>query len=517
MPIDTKQKVFAAEYVRMSTEHQKYSTQNQAAKIREYADRHNLEIIQSYEDKGKNGLSLDGRPALKQLISDAKSGAAVFKYVLVYDVSRWGRFQDADESAYYEYLCKQAGLKIVYCAEQFENDGSPVSTIVKGVKRAMAGEYSRELSAKVFAGQCRLIEMGFRQGGPAGYGLRRILIDQNGSKKGILKSGEQKSLQTDRVILVPGPSEEVDWVNAIYRWYVDQDCSLGEIVSRLTTQGVRAEEGRKWTLPIVRQILSNEKYIGNNVFNRRSFKLKRLHVVNSPDMWIRKDGAFEAIVSKDLFCRAQSKLKQRGKHFSKEEMLVGLAQLLKRKGRLTAQLINADPDVPSAITFANRFGGLFGAYEKVGYTGRLGHERWRVRKRLLDVALSLIERIEQTLIECGGRVEKHSVPFLLSLNDELRISLILMESAYSPYGLTWTPLTKISTADITILTRMDSMNLEIMDFIALPFEINRQISTTITPANERSYACWRYADLGFLRPLAGRKTLPLGDLKAGVQ
>jgi glycine/D-amino acid oxidase-like deaminating enzyme len=46
------------------------------------------------------------------------------------------------------------------------------STIVKGIKRAMAGEYSRELSAKVFAGQCRLIEMGFRQGGPAGYGLR---------------------------------------------------------------------------------------------------------------------------------------------------------------------------------------------------------------------------------------------------------------------------------------------------------------------------------------------------------
>ncbi len=45
-----------------------------------------------------------------------------------------------------------------YCAEQFENDGSPPSTIVKSVKRAMAGEYSRELSAKVFAGQCRLIE-----------------------------------------------------------------------------------------------------------------------------------------------------------------------------------------------------------------------------------------------------------------------------------------------------------------------------------------------------------------------
>jgi len=62
--------------------------------------------------------------------------------ILVYDVSRWGRFQDADESAYYEYRCRRAGIQVVYCAEQFENDGSPVSTIVKGVKRAMAGEYT---------------------------------------------------------------------------------------------------------------------------------------------------------------------------------------------------------------------------------------------------------------------------------------------------------------------------------------------------------------------------------------
>ena len=117
-------------------------------------------------------------------------GRADYDVILVYDVSRWGRFQDADESAYYEYICKRAGIQVAYCAEQFENDGSPVSTIVKGVKRAMAGEYSRELSTKVFAGQCRLIELGYRQGGPAGYGLRRQLIDGAGARKGELARGE---------------------------------------------------------------------------------------------------------------------------------------------------------------------------------------------------------------------------------------------------------------------------------------------------------------------------------------
>src|SRR5207248_5743880 len=146
----------------------------------------------------------DGRQALQRLINDVQTGSADFQVILVYDISRWGRFQDADESAYYEYICKRAGINVQYCAEQFENDGSPVSTIVKGVKRAMAGEYSRELSVKVFAGQCRLIELGYRQGGPPGYGLRRSLIDQSGASKAELSRGEHNSIQTDRVVLVPG-------------------------------------------------------------------------------------------------------------------------------------------------------------------------------------------------------------------------------------------------------------------------------------------------------------------------
>lgn len=164
----------AAKYVRMSTEHQRYSTENQSQVITQYASCRHIEIVRTYADEGKSGLRIEGRDGLKQLIEDVQNDASDFSTILVYDVSRWGRFQDADESAYYEYICKRAGISVQYCAEQFENDGSPVSTIVKGVKRAMAGEYSRELSTKVFAGQCRLIELGFRQGGPPGYGLRSV-------------------------------------------------------------------------------------------------------------------------------------------------------------------------------------------------------------------------------------------------------------------------------------------------------------------------------------------------------
>ena len=204
-----------------------------------------------------------------------KTDRADFTAILVYDVSRWGRFQDADESAYYEYICKRAGISVQYCAEQFENDGSPVSTIVKGVKRAMAGEYSRELSAKVFTGQCRLIELGFRQGGPAGYGLRRMLVDQNGSPKGELARGEHKSIQTDRVTLVPGPEEEIEVVRGIYEAFVKEAKPETEIAAALNARGILTDLRRPWTRGTVHQILINEKYIGTNVWNRASFKLKR--------------------------------------------------------------------------------------------------------------------------------------------------------------------------------------------------------------------------------------------------
>ena len=291
----------AAEYVRMSTEHQQYSTENQADRIRDYAKHNNIDIVRTYADEGKSGLNIGGREGLQNLIADVRAKETDFELILVYDVSRWGRFQDADESAHYEYTCKQAGIKVIYVAEQFENDGSPVSTIVKGVKRAMAGEYSRELSAKVFAGQCRLIELGFRQGGMAGYGLRRVLLDQSGQVKAELKRGEHKSLQTDRVVLRPGPEDEVLIVRQMYSWFVEQGFVESEIASRLNAMGILTDLGRHWSRGTVHEVLTNEKYIGNNVYNRRSFKLKRERVVNPPEKLVRKEEAFPAIVEPELF------------------------------------------------------------------------------------------------------------------------------------------------------------------------------------------------------------------------
>jgi DNA invertase Pin-like site-specific DNA recombinase len=167
----------AAQYVRMSTELRRDSIQNQAAAIAAYAQQRSLTIIRTYVDEGRSGLRIKGRPGLIELIEDVQSGKADFDHVLVYDVSRWGRFQDVDESAHYEFVCKQKGVHVVYCAEEFDNDGSLLSSIVKNIKHVMAAEYSRELSVKVHTGRNRIASLKYRVGGPLAFGLRRELVD----------------------------------------------------------------------------------------------------------------------------------------------------------------------------------------------------------------------------------------------------------------------------------------------------------------------------------------------------
>src|SRR5690348_2176377 len=107
----------AAQYVRMSTAHQQYSPENQLEVVRQYAAAHNMEIVREYSDHGRSGLNIAGREGLNQLMASVEARRTNFTSLLVYDVSRWGRVQDVDESAYYEYVLKRAGSRVHYCAE----------------------------------------------------------------------------------------------------------------------------------------------------------------------------------------------------------------------------------------------------------------------------------------------------------------------------------------------------------------------------------------------------------------
>jgi DNA invertase Pin-like site-specific DNA recombinase len=460
----------AAEYVRMSTEHQKYSTENQADAIRKYAEQRGLEIVRTYADEGKSGLRLDGRHALQRLIDDVEKNKTDFTTILVYDVSRWGRFQDADESAYYEYICKRAGITVQYCAEQFENDGSPFSTMVKGFKRSMAGEYSRELSVKVFTGQCRLIELGYRQGGPPGYGLRRQLVDQTGVSKGQLGRGEHKSIQTDRVILVLGPEEEVEIVRWIYRSFVEEKRTEREIADALNERGIKTDLGRLWTRGTVHQILINEKYAGNNVWNRISFKLKKKRVHNLPDMLIRAEGAFTSIIDRSIFAAAQIAIAERSYKLSDDEMLGALKSLFERHGILSGLMIDDAENLPSSSAYQNRFGSLLRAYQLIGYTPDRDYAYIRINRELRAMHPGVVSQTIDGIRQVGGEVEHDPATDLLIINREFTASLVIVRCQLTEAGSSrWHVRFDSSLApDITIAVRMDRSNRAALDYYLLP-------------------------------------------------
>ncbi len=460
----------AAEYVRMSTEHQQYSTENQASIIEQYALQRGFEIVRTYADEGRSGLRLDGRDALKTLIADVETGRADFEAILVYDVSRWGRFQDADESAYYEYICKRAGIAVHYCGEMFENDGSPVSTIVKGVKRAMAGEYSRELSAKVWIGQGHLIELGYRQGGPPGFGFRRVLIDQSGAHKAILNRGEQKSIQTDRVVLDLGPIEEVETVRRIYRLFVHDSRSEKEIAQALNSEGMLTDVGRPWSQGTVHQILINEKYLGNNVWNRVSFKLKKKRVKNDPGMWIRSDGAFPAIVDRSIFDAAQTIIKTRSIKLTDQELLDALRGLCDRAGVLSGITIDEADEMPSSSAYRSRFGSLLRAYQLIGYRPRRDYRYIEINRALRAQYPGIFADVSAALRQWGSTVSVNPATDLLSVNGEFTASIVIAKCRRTPAGSYRWRLRFDGglLPDITVVVRMAANNVDALDYYLLP-------------------------------------------------
>lgn len=497
-----------AQYVRMSTEHQQYSTANQADVIAEYAAKRGFEIVKTYADDGKSGLSVSGRLSLQQLINDVQCNVADYSAILVYDVSRWGRFQDADESAYYEYLCKRAGIEVHYCAEQFQNDGTPASTIIKSVKRAMAGEYSRELSTKVFKGQCRLIELGYRQGGSPGFGLRRMLIGPTGDRKSLLSRGEYKSLQMDRVILVPGPDQEVAAVRRIYDLFTRESKSETEVAGWLNAQGIVTDLGRPWNRGTVQQVLTNEKYIGNNVYNRTSFKLKRKHVVNASDMWVRSEGAFEPIISAEAFYMARGIIQERNRRVSDDEMLAMLQALVRQHATLSAHLIDAAEGMPTSAAYRGRFGSLLTAYQRVGFRPDRDYSFVEINRQLRSLYPNLVGDLVQRLGSAGASVERFSSDWLL-INGQYSAAMVLSRCKSTASGsLRWQVRIDGGVApDITILVRMDPANARAADFYLLPIMDLEKPNFLLCEENGAHLDTYQFNSLDYFTEMSHRQRI----------
>ena len=461
----------AAQYVRMSTEHQQYSLDNQSTAIQRYAESHGFSVVRTYSDAARSGLVLKNRSGLRQLLKDVVAGATEFKVVLVYDISRWGRFQDTDESAHYEFLCKSAGVPVHYCAETFANDGSLTSFIMKSLKRTMAGEYSRELGVKVLAGQKRLACLGFKQGGSPGFGLRRMLLSSERVPKQELVTGERKSITTDRVILVPGPLHEVHWVQEIYRMFISEKQSVHAIAQELNRKGITNARNVEWNYGSVYTVLTHPKYMGCHVFGRTSSRLRTPNVKMARSEWVQTPKAFQPIVDEVTFSEAQRILQNRTINKSDEQLLNSLRALLASEGRLTLRLIKGSPDVPSPTTYRLRFGSLRRAYELIGYGRSPQFGSIDLRRRTQALREELIGQIaamfpgEVSIVRRGGRWRSR-----LSLRNGSMVSVLVARFVRLQGGaVRWRIAPVLHESEfVTLLARLEEGNRQFLDFRVFP-------------------------------------------------
>jgi DNA invertase Pin-like site-specific DNA recombinase len=468
----------AVQYLRMSTEHQQYSLANQAAAIGRYAEGHGFLIVKTYFDPGRRGLLLKYRCGLQQLLRDVVSEAPGFLAILVYDVSRWGRFLDSDESAHYEFLCKQAGIPVIYCAEPFENDGAMPNMIMKWLKRTMAGEYSRELSQKVYTGHIRMARLGFKQGGgEPGLGLRRMLISPDGQYTQILGKGERKSIATDRVILVPGPEYEVKRVRKMYEMLNEEQRSAHWItvaLNRLKVQ--RPDSEYPWRYGTVVNILTNPKYAGCNAYGRSTQKLGTPVRKVPQSEWILTPGAYTPVVSRETFDKAQDILRNRIRGTPKEDLLESLRKLWAREGRLSQKLIENAADFPvSCSCLRYRFGSVQNAFEAPGYGHPEHYGRVDERRRSLALRDQLLRQLQERFPGELTVMQKHSLSRIrLRLRSGLLICVCMSRSRRLRSGVfRWyvNPLPNERRL-ITLLVRLDIQNERIEDMYIIP-SVNR--------------------------------------------
>jgi DNA invertase Pin-like site-specific DNA recombinase len=496
----------AAQYLRMSTGHQRYSTENQKAVLGSYAAEHGMILVKTYWDRGRSGLTLRGRPALQMLLEEVASGKAGYDVILVYDVSRWGRFQDTDESATYEFLCRCRGVDVIYCNEPFPQGDAPLVDLLKTVKRSMAGEFSRDLSEKSYRGHLRLASMGYHQGSSAPYGMRRMRVNERGEHLAAMQKGQSKALSTDRVILVPGPAAEQRTIRGIFRQFAEQKHSMPKIAAALNASGIRNAAGRSWHKQEINRILHNERYIGTYLWNQTSERLKSRRRRNEQALWVRLEGAIAPIVSRDLWERARQRLKTAADDLPKEQMLRLLQKLLHKRGTLSSALIAADDELPSSKAYVRLFGSLQEAYRAIGYVPQF-KPRWHesyyrngaIRKRVMAEILQGLH-VRGFSLQTSGR--------LLSVDGSLRIAIVTAchQKARSGHSRWVFRRHGYQDADVLLVIRMDKAGERLVDYYLLPNNMFSSCQCSVATLRSAAHERYRIESLKTLFELLEKAT-----------
>jgi DNA invertase Pin-like site-specific DNA recombinase len=453
----TAPKAKAIAYYRHSAQdRQENSIPIQQEQVRKFANENGIKIIREFKDEGKSGLSTEGRDDFNKALELVVDSTSDFEYVLVLDMSRWGRFQDIDMSAYYRGLCTKYGKKVVYTTIGFAKDDDLLHYMRLNIESYGAAKYSRELSDKVWRGCVKIAEQGFRAGGLPPYGLHRLLLDEQRKPVQILNPGQRKSIQNQRVTLAPGDRDKIVVIQRIFAEFAKKHREPKDIAELLNSENIPSPGDTKWSSGTVCAILTNELYIGTMVYNKTGQRLQSPTKKNPAKEWIRKEGAFEAIVDKELFFKTQEMLAakeaQRQKMYSNEEMIARLKRLYHERGMISRNQIAGRKNMLPPSTYVRHFSSLDSAFQQM-FPEVLDRTRQSVVRQLHSTA---------------RRVETFDDYFVL--NDSF--SLVIQPSVPVPfgYGAYWSfrPDQRVEV-DITLgVPLSDNGHYDILGYLAFP-------------------------------------------------
>ena len=282
-------------YIRVSTEMQVdgYSLEAQKSVLKRYADREGMIISEIYEDAGKSGKSIEGRPSFQKMLLDIKNGLDI-DYILVYKLSRFGR-NAADILASLEVI--QSYDVNLICAEEGIDSSQTSGRLLISVLSAVAEIERENIIEQTMNGRKEKARQGKWNGGfaPYGYSLERI---GNNEKKELVIA-----------------EDEAEVIKIIFDKFVNTDMGINGVAKYLNLQGItkKVRQNGKldmWSSSLIKKVLDNPIYMGKIAYGRRtrekikgSKETKQVYT----DNYILVDGQHEAIVSPEVWEQARIK------------------------------------------------------------------------------------------------------------------------------------------------------------------------------------------------------------------
>lgn len=235
-------------------------------------------VVGEYHDDGISGFEGERRPAFTQMLDAVRSSPRPFDIIVIWDLSRFSR--DLTFSLYTTAEIQRAGVLLHSIKEQ--TDDTPAGWLMSTVIRSFNEFQVRKLAVDTHRGMVSNAEKGGWNGGPAPLGYK-VEQEARGPK-----------------VLVPDP-ESAPIVQRIFALALAGFGSVA-ITKSLNEDGYRTARGNRFSKASVLNILKNEVYTGVYIWGARSSAKFAPHTGDP----LRREGAHEALVSREDFERAQA-------------------------------------------------------------------------------------------------------------------------------------------------------------------------------------------------------------------